>query len=317
MATSQNGWPVVSPGTSPLLVAIPRVIGRVRKGDVATVLAAFVERFDREVEDVDVGRDDWGYAFRSIRGKTSGYSNHASGTAIDLNATRHVLGRVNTFNAAQRAALRRLLNDFGGIIRWGGDYSGRKDEMHFEINAGAAQVAALARKLRGTATPIDNPIPKPSPKPPTVSTKRKPRALPPVLKPGAKGSAGGISGWVMLWQAICNTQGERLKVDGDNGPATQAATKRVQRRWGLTPDAHVGPRTWLRALLSDRSGSLAYGDNGPQVELLQNILGVKLDRNFGPAVRDAVKQVQRFLGITADGAAGPGFNAALRKHYKV
>jgi len=310
MATSQNGWPVVTSGTSSTLVAIPRIVGRVRKGAVATVFAAFIERFDREVEDVDLGRDDWGYAYRPVRGKASGYSNHASGTAVDLNATRHVLGKVNTFSANQRAALARLLKDFP-VIRWGGSYSGRKDEMHFEINASSAAVEALAKKLAGTATPVGNPIPPAPAKPPAVATKRAPRSLPPVLKPGARG------GWVGLWQGILRTQGENVAVDESNGPATQAATKRVQKRWGLTPDGYVGPRTWLRALLSDRSGSLAYGDNGPQVELLQNILGIKLDRNFGPATRDAVKQVQRYLGITVDGAAGPGFNAALRKHYKV
>lgn len=148
MATSQNGWPVYTSGSHPDLVAIPKIIGRVRKGDVATIFTYLVTRFDREVEDVDAGADDWGYAYRAIRGKTSGYSNHASATAIDLNATRHPLGKVGTFSATQRAAIRRILNDLEGVVRWGGDYSGRKDEMHFEINAGAAAVARVAAKIR-------------------------------------------------------------------------------------------------------------------------------------------------------------------------
>lgn len=147
MATSQNGWPVYTSGTHPDLVAIPKILGRVRRGDVATIFTYLVNRFDREVEDVDAGRDDWGYAYRAVRGKTSGYSNHASATAIDLNATRHPLGKAGTFSAAQVRAIRSILGTLGGVVRWGGDYSGRKDEMHFEINANAARVAQVARSL--------------------------------------------------------------------------------------------------------------------------------------------------------------------------
>lgn len=157
MATSQNGWPVYTSGSHSDLVAIPKVVGRVRRGDVATIFTYLVDRFDREVEDVDAGRDEWGYAYRAIRGKTSGYSNHASATALDLNAMQHPLGRVNTFTPAQRAALRRILNDLGGTVRWGGDYSGRKDEMHFEINASASAVARVAAKIRGGSL-VSNPI---------------------------------------------------------------------------------------------------------------------------------------------------------------
>lgn len=307
MATSQNGWTVIPRGTDPRLVAIPKIIGRVRKGDVATIFTYLVNEFDRLVEDVDQGRDDWGYAYRSIRGKTSGYSNHASGTAIDLNATKHVLGRVNTFSPTQRTAIRAILKRLGGVVRWGGDYAGRKDEMHWEINASAARVAAVAAGLSG-AKPVDNPKPTPAP---AVGRTRRPRGLPPVLKKGSKG------GWVGLWQSILRTQGERVVVDEHFGQATHDATRRVQRKWGLSDDAHVGPRTWIRALFSDRSGSLARNDNGPQVELWQNILGVGLDRNFGPGTESATKEVQRFLGLRDDGAAGPAMHTALRKFYKV
>lgn len=31
--------------------------------------------------------------------------------------------------------------DFGGTVRWGGDYSGNKDAMHFEIVASPAELA--------------------------------------------------------------------------------------------------------------------------------------------------------------------------------
>ena len=151
------------------------------------------------------------------------------------------------------------------------------------------------------------PAPAPSPALPT----RAPKGLPPVLKVGSSG------GWVSLWQGILRDCGEKVAVDGHFGPATKWATIRVQQRWGLAGDAHVGPLTWCRAMISDASGSLALGDFGPQVELWQNILGVALDRSFGPATAAATAEVQRFLGVTADGAHGPSTNAALRRHYGI
>lgn len=165
-----------------------------------------------------------------------------------------------------------------------------------------SQFLAWTRDGSG-ATPVDKP------KPSAPGAKRQPRALPPVLKRGSKG------GWVGLWQSILRTQGELVKVDEDFGPATGAATERVQRKWGLVPDRHVGPRTWCRALISDASGSLAMGDNGPQVELWQNLLGITLDRNFGPDTHLKTQEVQRFLGVEDDGAHGRDTNAALRRHY--
>ena len=96
MLTSQNLWSVIPSSTSPLLTTIPKIIGKVRAGDVATIFTYLIARFDAEVEDVDAGQDDWGYAYRAIRGATS-ISNHASATAVDLNATRHPLGQVGTF----------------------------------------------------------------------------------------------------------------------------------------------------------------------------------------------------------------------------
>lgn len=151
MAVSQNGWQGIESGSDERLVRIPKIIGRVRGGDVAVILTDLVDQFDTHVEDVDPGADDWGHAYRDVREGAS-LSNHASGTAIDLNATRHPLGKVGTFTATQVAALRKILARYGGVIRWGGDYSGRKDEMHFEINASAAQVAAVAARLRGGST---------------------------------------------------------------------------------------------------------------------------------------------------------------------
>jgi hypothetical protein len=66
---------------------------------------------------------------------------------VDINATRHPLGKPGTFNAAQVARIHRILADVDHVVRWGGDYTGRKDEMHFEINAPHVKVAAVAARL--------------------------------------------------------------------------------------------------------------------------------------------------------------------------
>jgi len=151
LSKSQNGWPAYSDGRHPDLVAIPHVAGRVRRGDVAAIFTHLIGRFDREVEAVAEAtgqpEDDWGWASRPVRGKTTDLSNHASGTAIDLNAPRHPLGRSGTFSPAQVRALRPILAELAPVVRWGGDYPGRKDEMHFEIVGTPAQVEAVAARL--------------------------------------------------------------------------------------------------------------------------------------------------------------------------
>lgn len=136
MANSQNGWPAnrrdlvssrVVPGTTVRLT--------VRNGAAGDLLLEVASLFDRLVQDIDAVADDWGYAERPIRGSAT-ISNHASGTAIDLNATRWALGSdpsVN-LNGAQIDTVHRIVGATGAVVRWGGDYTGRKDPMHFEIN---------------------------------------------------------------------------------------------------------------------------------------------------------------------------------------
>ena len=168
MATSQNGWPVHTDQTD--LVALNFVTGRVRGGAVHTIFNDLCSWFDRNIEPIRRA-DSWGWAYRAIRGKTDGYSNHASGTAIDLNATTHPLGKWNTFTAGQRARIRAKLRDYEGAVRWGGDYQSRPDDMHFEINANAATLARVARKLASPAAPVKPSAGGGTSKPSTVNPK--------------------------------------------------------------------------------------------------------------------------------------------------
>ncbi len=149
MILSHNGWPA-SKNRSAIGIKSFQVgdlnISLACAEAVAPLLVNFAWDFHRLIEPIDKGQlDDWGYAFRPIRGTTVHLSNHASGTAIDLNATKHPLGASGTFKKAQERTIRELCRHYG--LRWGGDYEVRKDEMHFEINISPAKAKRLIADL--------------------------------------------------------------------------------------------------------------------------------------------------------------------------
>ena len=147
--TSPNGWlasedrkaisiqSFAIPGTS-LKIACAK--------NVAPIFVAFCQDFHGWVEPIDEGQlDDWGYAFRMTRGSDKVLSNHSSGTAIDLNALKHPLGKSNTFTKQQSNTIQLLIVKYG--LSWGGNYKRRKDEMHFEIAMNKAQVQNKTKEL--------------------------------------------------------------------------------------------------------------------------------------------------------------------------
>jgi len=149
MLTSYNGWPA-SKDQAEIGVKsypVPGTLIKLRCAEkVAPLLVGFAAEFHNLIEPLDVGAlDDWGYCYRDVRGVPGKLSNHSSGTAIDLNATKHPLRSVNSFEAGKIPMLRALVKKYG--LTWGGDYKGRKDEMHYEISINAAKVAALITQL--------------------------------------------------------------------------------------------------------------------------------------------------------------------------
>jgi hypothetical protein len=146
---SQNNWPASKDAAEIDIISVPiegtKVKVRCAKA-VAPLIAGFCSEFHKLIEPIDQGSlDDWGYCFRMVRGSTDKLSNHSSGTAIDLNATQHPLGRVGTFPAEKVPIIRALAKKYG--LKWGGDFRNRKDEMHFEIELSEAKVAALIGSL--------------------------------------------------------------------------------------------------------------------------------------------------------------------------
>jgi hypothetical protein len=147
---SSNGWLASKDAAELHIVSVPiegtKIKIRCAKA-VAPLIAGFCKEFNELIEPIDGGAlDDWGYCFRNVRGSTDKLSNHSSGTAIDLNATKHPLGKVGTFPPEKVPMIRALAKKYG--LKWGGDYKGRADEMHFEIELGEAKVAALIGSLK-------------------------------------------------------------------------------------------------------------------------------------------------------------------------
>jgi hypothetical protein len=145
---SYNGWPA-SQDQAEIGIKSYKVEGTQMKlrcaQKVAPLLVGFAAEFHHLIEPLDVGSlDDWGYAYRDVRGVPGKLSNHASGTAIDLNSSRHKLGQVGTFAEGEVPMLMALAKKYG--LTWGGTWT-RPDPMHFEISIGPAKVAALITKL--------------------------------------------------------------------------------------------------------------------------------------------------------------------------
>jgi len=148
MLTSYNGWPASKDqaeiGVKPFKVKGTSLKLRCAE-KVEPLLLNFAKEFNELIEPLEGGAlDDWGYCYRDVRGVPGKLSNHSSGTAIDLNASKHPLGKVGTFDAAKVPMIRALAKKYG--LTWGGDWT-RKDEMHFEISIGPAKVAELVNKL--------------------------------------------------------------------------------------------------------------------------------------------------------------------------
>jgi len=148
MLTSYNGWPASKdpaeigiksytvPGTNTKLTCAEAV---------APLLIGFAAEFHALIEPIDEGGlDEWGYCFRDVRRVPGKLSNHASGTAIDLNATKHPLTKRGTFAAEKVPMIKALAKKYG--LAWGGEWT-RADEMHFEVAINEAKAAKIILRL--------------------------------------------------------------------------------------------------------------------------------------------------------------------------
>lgn len=232
MKYSQNGYSAARTAIASYTIPTTGVRIALRKGDVSVVLLWLLEQYHKTVEplrQIDTG----GYAERVVRGGVS-LSNHASGTAADTRWQKHPLGASNTFTPQQVVAIRRILTMLDGVVRWGGDYSKRKDEMHFEIVGSPERVKRVADRIRNGQIG-GNGVPR---KPTNKSAYPAYPGSP--LKRGMMNNPG-----VLLAQRKMKARGwRRMSVDGDFGAVTEDLVKQFQREKHLRPDGIIGPKTW-------------------------------------------------------------------------
>lgn len=147
---SQNGWPA-SKDRNAIHVKNYIVPGAKRHIScaeaAAPILVELAAWFHKFIEPIDTGTyDDWGWAKPVVIPGTFVVSNHGSGTAMDLNSSRHHwLSLKSGFTPIQEVRIRWKCRALG--IRWGGDFHA-KDWMHYEIIGTPAPVKARITRMK-------------------------------------------------------------------------------------------------------------------------------------------------------------------------
>lgn len=98
---------------------------------LATALKEIWDHYGRDQKKIDalgISKYAGAYNPRKVRGSATKWSNHAYGAAIDLNAEE------NGFGKGHGSIPQPVIDAFKRQgARWGGDYRGRTDPMHFEF----------------------------------------------------------------------------------------------------------------------------------------------------------------------------------------
>lgn len=219
---SENGWRICNRDEC-VTVAGPHMdTAPLRKGAAEILLGDLVRRYHTQC--APVVSPVWGWSATNDVAN----SNHLSGTAVDVNAPQWPWG-YRTMGAALVNKITALVNFYEGAIYWGRNWN-RPDEMHFQLNwpEGDARYARIIAKVQGGATPP----------PSTPSTP----ASDDDLQRGSTGQA--VSQLQAGLKRVFASYAGNLEVDGDFGPATEAAVREFQERTdGLTVDGVVGPAT--------------------------------------------------------------------------
>jgi peptidoglycan hydrolase-like protein with peptidoglycan-binding domain len=130
----------------------------------------------------------------------------------------------------------------------------------------------------------------------------------PVLRRGSSGTAVR-----QLQEALKEAGHDPGRIDGEFGPATEAAVRAFQQEKEIAVDGVVGAITWLNI---DEDAVFSHpvvrrGSTGLAVRRVQKRLTLAgydtggVDGIFGAATETGVKTLQRDSGLTPDGVVGP------------
>ncbi len=166
-----------------------------------------------------------------------------------------------------------------------------------------------------------------------------------ILRPNSQGESVRL-----LQQALMQVGCYTGTIDGKYGPATEAAVRDFQAKFGLTVDGKAGSATQYQlklltgieisssatpgegtgstggdstGLFSGNYTKLVFGANSSRVRILQQALidlgfeVSRVDGSFGTSTYKAVKAFQETVGLKVDGKAGPQTLQKLESYFDV
>lgn len=153
-------------------------------------------RDQRTVDKLGISKYAGAYNPRKVRGSATKWSNHAFGAAIDLNAAE------NGFGTGHGTMPQPVIDAFKRQgARWGGDYHGRTDPMHFEFcDATGYPGATPTAFVDAPETDSDSDVPAPAPAASEPSwLRRKWRSVTGWFTGGA---GVGVLGYLTDWRVV-------------------------------------------------------------------------------------------------------------------
>ncbi|MCC6525033.1 MAG: M15 family metallopeptidase [Polyangiaceae bacterium] len=149
---------------------VPKVSGQRLHRRIAAQFIGFYKAAAKKSLTSHFVSNDGAFYPRTITGNSGKLSNHAIGTAVDLNASTNGYGAVPA-KRGKDGSVRELADfcgDFG--LYWGGWYGKHKDGMHFEavkvLDEAALKTACTTHGVTYESTWVPAAPPKPAPKPP-------------------------------------------------------------------------------------------------------------------------------------------------------
>lgn len=282
-------------------VPIPEITGSVHE-DAAAIFQALIADL-AAARGEDFRRDwSWGAACRPVRGTDDTPSNHSWALACDLDAPVNGMGWFDDLwsNTTMPRNAGQIAGKYG--CRWGGDYWGRKDPMHFEFMGTPAQARRITARLGD------------------ISTRPAWRCADPdgVLELWEKDCRGHTAVTAVQRGLHAHWGFPDLAVDGFYGPNTSDAVEAFQDRHSgvLVVDGLAGPRT-IPAILHGRFPDPRDDTPTPPVFPLPDghwygpeSPDGRNHSGYWPRDRSGVARLQRRLRtrgwrLTVDGVYGP------------